>query len=59
MSNLAVQTNNLCKTFDGKEVVRNCSMHVERGTIQHGRDSQALSQGYGGVFYVNGERRRT
>lgn len=33
MSNLAVQTNNLCKTFDGKEVVRNCSMHVERGTI--------------------------
>lgn len=33
MSNLAVQTNNLCKTFDGKEAVRNCSMHVERGTI--------------------------
>lgn len=33
MSNLAVQTTNLCKTFDGKEVVRNCSMHVEQGTI--------------------------
>lgn len=33
MNNLAVQTDNLCKTFDGKEVVRNCSMHVERGSI--------------------------
>ncbi|MCQ4637574.1 ATP-binding cassette domain-containing protein [Anaerovorax odorimutans] len=30
---LAVQTKNLCKTFNGKEVIKNCNMSVESGTI--------------------------
>lgn len=30
---LAVQTKNLCKSFAGKEVIRNCTMSVEQGSI--------------------------
>lgn len=32
-TNLAVQTKNLCKSFAGKEVIRNCTMSVEQGSI--------------------------
>ena len=28
-----VQTKNLCKAFAGKEVIHDCTMSVERGTI--------------------------
>lgn len=30
---LAVKVRGLCKTFDGKEVIHDCSMSVERGMI--------------------------
>ena len=33
MSDIAISTNRLTKTFSGKEVIRNCQMSVERGTI--------------------------
>lgn len=32
-SELVVQTKNLSKSFDGKEVIRNCTMSVKRGSI--------------------------
>ena len=28
-----IETNNLTKTFGGKEVIKGCNMHVEKGTI--------------------------
>lgn len=28
-----VQTKNLCKAFAGKEIIHNCTMSVERGTV--------------------------
>ena len=31
--NLAVETDNLTKTFDKKEVIRACNIHVEKGSI--------------------------
>ena len=34
-TNLAVRTKNLFKSFDGKEVIHDCTMSVEKGTI-HG-----------------------
>jgi len=33
MSDIAISTNRLTKTFSGREVIRNCQMSVERGTI--------------------------
>jgi len=33
MSDIAISTNRLTKTFSGKEVIRNCQMSVERGTV--------------------------
>ena len=32
-TNLAVRTKNLFKSFDGKEVIHDCTMSVEKGTI--------------------------
>lgn len=32
-NNLIIETNNLTKTFYGKEVIKGCNMHVEKGTI--------------------------
>lgn len=33
MRELAIATNQLSKAFDGKEVIHQCNMHVEKGTI--------------------------
>lgn len=33
MSDIAISTNRLTKTFSGKEVIHNCQMSMERGTI--------------------------
>ena len=32
-NNLIIETNNLTKTFYGKEVIKGCNMYVEKGTI--------------------------
>jgi len=32
-NNLIIETNNLTKTFYGKEVIKGCNMHVEKGMI--------------------------
>lgn len=32
-NNLIIETNNLTKTFYGKEVIKGCNMHVEKGSI--------------------------
>lgn len=33
VTDLAVRTKSLCKAFGGNEVIRNCTLNVERGTI--------------------------
>ena len=33
MGQIVISANNLTKTFSGKEVIRNCTFSVERGSI--------------------------